>query len=163
VSASHRRLRAVTAPSLLAVIALVVVSSAQAAGSRIERPVTDAAPAAPSVPAPPFVFAPQGGARLVDPANPMRELAPGVYEGIVPVQLPDGTWLVHLDERFLQFSVLRRGEAGGFAHSCVSGLDGLLRWQAAAPACLHAPASPAAVSPKVTTPTGTVVTKWEAQ
>jgi hypothetical protein len=38
-----------------------------------------------------------------------------------------------------------------------------MRWQGAAPGCVHAQAAKAAVQPKVTTPTGTVATKWEAQ
>lgn len=164
MSASLRFLRAATAPCLLGIALLTSAPVVHAAGARIDRPATDAAPAAPALlPRPPFVFAPSGGPRVIDPANPMRETSPGVYEGIVPVRMPDGSWQVDLDERFMQFSVARRADGGGFAHSCVSGLDGLMRWQGAAPGCVHAPVTQAAVQPKVTTPTGTVITKWEAQ
>ena len=159
-------------PVLLAVALIAVASSPSfAAAGRLERPVTDtalSAPAAPAIaPRPPLVFAPQGGPRVLDPANPMREIAPGVYEGIVPFQLADGMWRIDLDERFLLFSVARRADDGGLTHSCVGGLDGLAHWQGAA-ACNHAPivptASPATtVQPKVTTPTGTIRTQWEAQ
>ena len=119
-------------PSLLILMLVTAATSAGtsagfAAAGRLERPATDSVPPrAVSTPRPPFVFAPAGGPRILDPANPMRELAPGVYEGIVPVRMPDGSWQVHLDERFMLFSVARRAEGGGFAHSCVHGLDGLL-------------------------------------
>ncbi len=142
-------------PSLLALMLVAAVTSAAfAAAGRLELPGTDAALTAPAGPAitphPPFVFAPLGGPRILDPTNPMREISPGVYEGIIPVQLADGMWRIDLDERFLLFSVARRAGSGRFTHSCVSGLDGLVRWQGA-------------VQPKVTTPGGTVRTQWEAQ
>ena len=100
---------------------------ASAAASRIVRPVTDAPAPAATSPAPTAVQ----GARTL-PLNPMRETAPGVYEGIVPLLMPDGTWLVHLDERFHAFSVLRLGEGSRRSGTCVHGAVGLARWQAPA-------------------------------
>lgn len=131
---------------LAAVAALGVVllgpAVALAAGARIERPVTDA-PAPPAAPA-----APASRAIPVPPVvNEMRETAPGVYDGIVPFQLQDGTWLVHLDERFHAYSVMRRGEGGRLAGACVHGASGLARWRAALP--------------MVSGPVTTQVTKWE--
>ena len=153
--------------------AAILTSSAGAAAGRLERPVTDAVPTAPTAPAivprPPFVFAPQGGPRVIDLANPMRETSPGEYEGIVPVQQADGSVRIDLDERFLLFSVARLAPGGSLAHSCVSGLEGLGRWQGAVvgAACEHSAAPVAAaktaVQPKVTTPGGVVRTQWEAQ
>ncbi len=152
MSAPRRSFAVPALPSLLALMLVAhATSAAFAAAGRLERPVTDAVPASPAIaPRPPFVFSPMSGPRILDPANPMREISPGVYEGIVPVQQADGMWRIDLDERFLLFSVARRAGGGGFTHSCVSGLDGFVRWQAA-------------VQPKVTTPTGTIRTQWEAQ
>jgi len=170
-----RRFRLTVTPSLLALVLVAAPTpSAFAAGARLERPGTDGAPTAPAVlPQPPFVFTPAGGPRVLDLANPMREITPGVYEGIVPVRLPDGSWQVDLDERFMQFSVARRGESGVLARGCVGGLMGLARWQAEAPVCGHGhvAARPTAATaattptaqPRVTTPSGTVAAKWEVR
>jgi hypothetical protein len=118
---------------------------ASAAASRIVRPVTDA-PAPPA--AAPAPLAPQGAHVL--PLNPMRETMPGVYEGIVPMLMPDGSWMVHLDERFHAFSVARLGAGGKLAGSCVHGASGLAHWKVAGLAPCVAPAPVA-------------VTKWEAR
>ena len=160
-------------PALLASAGLVLLASgpASAAASRIRRPVTDA-PAAPATP--PSTNAPQGGPLVLPlPENPMREIAPGVYEGIVPVLLPDGSWTVDLDERFHAFSVVRLGAGGGLSGSCVLGANGLARWQssAATAACGHDHSTPAAsaavpkttVRPLVSGPAATTVTTWEAR
>jgi hypothetical protein len=173
VPASRRLRTAPIAPSILAVLILAVptVATVAFAAGRIERPATDATPQTPAVaPRPPLVFAPSGRPWILDPANPMREISPGVYEGIVPVRLADGSWRVDLDERFMQFSVARRAEGGGLAHACVAGFDGLSRWHAAGAGCSHAAPKPvtptvsaAAVQPQVTTPAGPLPAKWEAQ
>jgi hypothetical protein len=170
--------------ALLALAGLLATSGiASAAASRIRRPVTDA-PAPPA--ATPAPVAPSGSRTLPAPLpdNPMREIAPGVYEGIVPVRLPDGSWQVDLDERFHQFSVARRADGGGITRACAHGAEGLARWQraggtpaacghthrAAAPAPAPATATrvPAAapkggVTPKVTTPAGAKPATWEVR
>jgi hypothetical protein len=140
------RIRRRSPGALFALVGLGFVFApglASAAAARIERPVTDAPAAAPA--------APSSRAIPVTPIeNPMREMAPGVYEGIVPVLMPDGSWQVHLDERFHSFSVVRRGEGGRLGGACVHGASGLARWRAAA-------------VPMVSGPVTTRVTKWEDQ
>ena len=104
---------------------LVAAGPAAAAESRIARPVTDAPAPATQVPT-------QAVRAIPLPAieNPMREMSPGVYEGIVPVQRPDGSWIVHLDERFHAFSVAHLGESGRVMGSCVHNAAGLAQWRA---------------------------------
>ena len=133
----------------LVVLGALAPGLAFAAGARIQRPETDAPPAV----APVTPTAPSSRSIPVTPTvDAMREISPGVYEGIVPFQLADGTWMIHLDERFHAYSVIRRGDGGRFAGTCVHGASGLARWRAAA-------------VPTVTDPaTGTTqVTKWEAK
>jgi len=161
--------------ALLALAGLLATSGiASAAASRYRRPVTDA-PAPPA--ATPAPTAPSGSRTL--PENPMRETAPGVYEGIVPFRLPDGSWQVDLDERFHQYSVARLTDGGGITRACTHGAEGLARWRNAAgtaAACAHAhrtatpvasPAKPSpaksGVAPKVTTPTGAKPVTWEVR
>ncbi|MEO6463639.1 MAG: hypothetical protein ABIP29_11245 [Candidatus Eisenbacteria bacterium] len=123
---------------------------ASAAASRIVRPVTDA-PAPPA--AAPAPLAPQGAHVL--PLNSMRETIPGVYEGIVPLLKPDGSWMVHLDDRFHAFSVVRRVAGGRLTGSCVHGASGLAHWKVAGvAACSHASA---------TAPVPATATKWEVR
>lgn len=116
---------------------------ASGAASRIVRPVTDATapPAATQAPTSP---AASRAIPVTPGANPMRETSPGVYEGIVPIRMPDGSWLVHLDERFHAFSVVRK-DGGTMSGGCVYSAAGLAHWRAAL----------------VTTPSGTTRTKWE--
>lgn len=129
---------------------LVALSAtgALAGGARIERPVTDQPAAAAAPPA--AATAPRSARAIaITPVlNPMRETAPGVYEGIVPVQLPDGSWQVLLDERFHQFTVARRAEGGALRRGCVHGASGLAGWLA---------------GPRVVSPTGTTAATWEVQ
>jgi hypothetical protein len=154
----HRR-------SLAALLALGGLLSgaglASAAASRIVRPVTDApAPAPPA--ASPAPMAPQGGHVL--PFDVMRETSPGVYEGIVPKLMSDGSWQVDLDERFHAFSVARLGEGGRLMSTCVHGAGALARWQAF-PAMARADDHDHGVRPAVSGPQATpaTVTKWEAR
>lgn len=145
-------------------LALAVAWAGPAAAGRIELPTTDG-PAAETRVAPraPVVFATPGGLRVLDLANPMREIAPGVYEGIVPFQLPDGSWQVDLDERFMQFSVAHMGAGGRATHGCVGDLAALQRWQRALE--LH-PTSRASASgrvPTVSGPEGARAATWEAR
>lgn len=166
--------------ALLALAGLLATSGlASAAASRYRRPVTDA-PAPPAATPAPAPTAPSGSRTLPD--NPMRETAPGVYEGIVPFRLPDGSWQVDLDERFHQYSVARITDGGGITRACTHGAEGLARWRnaagtaSAAAACAHAhgtttpvaaPAKPApaksGVAPKLTTPAGTKTATWEVR
>ena len=131
---------------------LLCAGPASAAGSRIVLPVTDAPAPPQAAPAP---VAPQGSRAIPIPPganNPMRETAPGVYEGIVPVRLPDGSWLVELDERFHAFAVAKSpGKGFGLAGGCVHSAEGLARWRAAQ----------LRVRPTITSPAGTTLTKWE--
>jgi hypothetical protein len=165
--------------ALLALAGLLAsVVPAAAAASRIARPVTDA-PAPPAATAAPAAPSSARAIPVPAPDLPMRETAPGVYEGIVPVRRADGSWLVELDERFHQFSVARRA-AGGITRACTHGASGLARWRAVAPpaapaaaACGHAhgpapvPAAASAaktgVTPRVTSPEGITVTTWEVR
>jgi hypothetical protein len=119
---------------------LVTAGPVVAAESRIARPVTDA-------PAPATQTPTQSVRTIPLPAieNPMREMSPGVYEGIVPIQRPDGSWIVHLDERFHAFSVARLGASGRVMGSCVHNAAGLAQWRAGA----------------VRGPQGAVPAKWE--
>ena len=119
---------------------LVAAGPASAAESRIARPVTDAPAPATST---------QSVRVIPLPAieNPMREMSPGVYEGIVPVQRPDGSWIVHLDERFHSFSVARLGESGRVMGSCVHSAAGLAQWRAGV----------------IRGPQGSTPAKWEVQ
>ena len=130
---------------------------ASAAASRIVRPVTDA-PAPPT--AAPAPLSPQGAHVL--PLNPMRETIPGVYEGIVPLLMPDGSWMIHLDERFHAFSVARLGAGGKLAGTCVHGASGLAQWKVAGLAtCTHdSGVAPVVFGPQAPPVSGT---KWEAR
>ena len=150
MSFSTTRARSFAASAALGGL-LLGAGLASAAASRIERPVTDA-PAPPA--AAPAPLSTQGAHVLA--LNPMRETIPGVYEGIVPMLMPDGSWMVHLDERFHAFSVARLGAGGKLASTCVSGASGLAHWKVAGLApCRH----DSGVAP--TTPV--TATKWEVR
>jgi hypothetical protein len=127
----------------LAAPAWLAPGPAGAAKARIVLPETDAQ------------GAPTARARAsVTPAiDAMRELSPGVYEGIVPVRMPDGSWHVDLDERFHMVSVAHRLRPGGpLGRSCVHGAGGVAAWQSSVRAV-----------PQVVTPAGAVPAKWEAR
>lgn len=156
MSFSCTRARSLAALSALGGLVLGA-GVASAAASRIVRPVTDA-PAPPA--AAPAPLSPQG-ARVL-PLDPMRETIPGVYEGIVPMLMPDGSWMVHLDERFHAFSVARLGLGGKLASTCVHGASGLAHWKVAGLSpCSHATGvAPAVFGPQAPPVT---VTKWEVR
>src|SRR5262245_7860358 len=105
---------------------LACAGPAAASASRIARPVTDAPAPAATTPT-----TAQAVRAIPLPAieNPMRETSPGVYEGIVPMQLADGSWIVYLDERFHSYSVAQLGESGRVMGSCVHGAAGLAQWR----------------------------------
>ena len=137
----------------LALFALIALAGglpggpALAAKSRIVLPETDAK-ATPGAPRTATVTTPVMDA--------MREISPGVYEGIVPVRMADGSWHVDLDERFMLFSVAQRLPGGGLARGCVHGPAGVAAWRTSVPAR-------AAVRPQVSAPAGVVETKWEVR
>jgi hypothetical protein len=162
---SNRSRSAVIAALMVAGMTLLPALPALAAGARIARPVTDETPPAVDAGTTNPVQAPRARATLVTPVlNPMRETAPGEYEGIVPIRLPDGSWQVLLDERFHQFSVARWIDGAPLLRGCVHGASGLAGWSAAAPIAL-APVRPApgAVVPRVTSPTSSTLVNWEAK
>jgi hypothetical protein len=145
---AHRLRR--LAPAALAVLVLAAPGAAFAAKARIVLPATDAnVKAAPGA---------RTTATVTTPVlDAMRETAPGVYEGIVPVRLPDGSWYVELDERFHMVSVAQRPVAGGpIGKGCVHGAAGVQAWRASLVAR-------EAARPQVTTPAGVVPAKWEAK
>jgi hypothetical protein len=128
-----------------ATLAATLAGDALAAKSRIVRPETDA------------VTAPKARATLVTPVlNAMRETAPGSYEGIVPVRMPDGSWHVDLDERFMMFSVAQRSPGGGIHRGCVHGPAGVAAWHASVLAR-------SAPQPQVSAPAGVAPTAWVEQ
>ena len=161
---SDNRFRSTVLAALFAAgLLFLPAMPSHAAGARIQLPVTDGpAPAADAAKA----TTPRARATTVTSViNPMRETAPGEYEGIVPVRLPDGSWQILLDERFHQFTVARLGGSGSMVRGCVHGASGLAGWRAsAAPILTAAPlAVPGGVVPRVTSPTSTTTVTWEVK
>lgn len=125
-----------------AALAATLAGDALAAKSRIVRPETDA------------VTAPKARATVITPVfDAMRETAPGTYEGIVPVRMPDGSWHVDLDERFRMFSVAQRAAGGGIHRGCVHGPAGVAAWHASVLARSD-------TRPQVSAPAGVAPTAW---